>query len=41
VQDYEGKAQFEGGQSNSNLAAALTEEPGQAPEGAKLRRWAG
>ena len=41
VQDYEGKAQFEGGQSNSNLAAALTVDPGQAPEGAKLRRWVG
>ncbi len=40
VQGYEGKAQFEGAQSNSNLAAALTVEQGPKAEGAKLRKWA-
>jgi hypothetical protein len=40
VQDYEGKAQKVGAQSNSNLAAALAVEQGPKAEGAKLRKWA-
>lgn len=39
VKDYQGKAQFDGRQSNSNLAAALTVETGPKAEGAKLRKW--